>query len=291
MLEKILLIVLAVGFTAPLGAAAGGRRDETGVPLEVVAGERLMVDARVNGRPVKALLDSAAEATLIDPQFAREIGLGDGAAVKGQGSGASTFEAQIVGGVTLSAVGVELRDQEVAVTDLADVGRRLLGQKLSVVLGREIFDAARLEIDVRNLRIRAPARTTTPRGRRLALVSEHGVETIPVSVEGHAPVRATFDLGNGSQVLVSRRYAERLGVLADGRPVKKADGGGLGGASARDAFSFRTLKIAGRTLHDVEAAVDPQDSASDLNVGMSVLRHFLITTDFHDRAVWLQPFE
>jgi len=35
--------------------------------------------------------------------------------------------------------------------------------------------------------------------------------------------------------------------------------------------------------------IDAQPSAADLNVGISVLRHFLITTDFAAHAVWLEP--
>jgi hypothetical protein len=39
----------------------------------------------------------------------------------------------------------------------------------------------------------------------------------------------------------------------------------------------------------VAAAVDEQPNASDLNVGISVLRHFIVTSDFAARAVWLEP--
>jgi len=40
---------------------------------------------------------------------------------------------------------------------------------------------------------------------------------------------------------------------------------------------------------DVLAAIDDQPSHNDLNVGTSVLKDFLITTDFNQHAVWLQP--
>jgi hypothetical protein len=39
----------------------------------------------------------------------------------------------------------------------------------------------------------------------------------------------------------------------------------------------------------VPAAIDSQPSASDLNVGIDILRHFVITTDFAAHTVWLQP--
>src|SRR5262249_39848015 len=154
------------------------------------------------------------------------------------------------------------RDQTVATPDLQDVGRRLLGRDLDLILGREIFDAARLRIDIEGKTVTVLDRRTTPAGVPLTLVEEHGVETIPARAEG-LPVRATFDLGNGSEVLVSSRFSERF--LTDGRPVGQHRGGGLGGETLRKVFTLRSVEVAGLTLHDVAAAVDVQPSASDLN--------------------------
>jgi hypothetical protein len=60
-----------------------------------------------------------------------------------------------------------------------------------------------------------------PRGTRLDLVTEHGVETVPVRVESGEPVRATFDLGNGTHVLIGAALAERMRFLSDGRKAAK----------------------------------------------------------------------
>jgi predicted aspartyl protease len=259
--------------------------------LTLIAGSRLMIAAKINGRPVDALLDSAAEATLINRTFARELKLDRGEAVTGQGSGQNAFDATLVGGVSIEALGLTLRDQTVAVTDLSDVGKRLLGGRIDVILGREIFDAARLSIDIKARRIAVVSRDTTPRGKRLALTSEHGVETVPVRVESGDPVRATFDLGNGTQVLISAAFAARLGLLTDGRKVTTERGGGLGGEAVRQVLTLRSIEIAGRRFKNISAAIDPQPSASDVNIGVSLLRQFRITTDFAEHAVWLEPLE
>jgi hypothetical protein len=191
--------------------------------------------------------------------------------------------------VRLEAVGLSLPDQEVAVASLSEVGQRLLGRPIDVILGRELFDAARLEIDVGHRRIRVLPAGEPPRGTRLDLVTEHGVETVPARIEGHPPVRATFDLGNGAQVLVSRRYAQALGLLTDGRAVHREAGGGLGGEAQRQTFVLQSLELAGQRFTGLAAAIDPQESASDLNVGLSVLARFVVTTDFAGKAVWLRP--
>jgi predicted aspartyl protease len=255
--------------------------------VTLTRGSRLMIDARINGRAVKALLDSAAEATIVDRGLAQALKLEGGETVTGQGSGKSTFDAALIAGVTLQALGLSLPGQTVAVADLGDVGRRLLGHPIEVILGREIFDAARLSIDINGRRIAVVPRTFEPRGVRLGLIAEHGVETVPVRVESGAPLRATFDLGNGSRVLISASLAARMGWLSDGRPVTTDRGGGLGGEATRRIVILRSIEVAGRRFKRISAAIDPQSSASDVNIGVSILRHFLITTDFADHAVWL----
>jgi len=68
---------------------------------------------------------------------------------------------------------------------------------------------------------------------------------------------------------------------------KKA-GGGIGGAIQRDVVRLNSFEIAGRRFRNVEATIDDQPSHNDMNVGTAILKNFLITTDFADRAVWLQ---
>jgi len=283
--RRVLLMGVAVVLsTVRLAFAAGDS-----ATLTLTEGSRLMIPAQVNGRAVDVLLDSAAEATLVDREFAKMLKLGSGEAVAGHGSGESSFEANLVSGVTLEALGVVLKDQTVAIVDLGDVGRRLLKHRLDVILGREVFDAVRLSIDIEGRRIAVVTRERAPHGVRLDLLSEHGVETVPVRVESGEPVRATFDLGNGSKVLVSASFAARTHLLTDGREVTSERGGGLGGETQQQVVKLKSLEIAGHRFENVSAAVDPQSSASDINIGVTILRHFRITTDFAQHAVWLEP--
>lgn len=272
--------LLLAAVLLPLSAAAAA-------PLETF-NNRLFVPVTVNGQRTTALLDSAAEMTILDDDFAARLGLVQTGGATAHGSGAETMRARFAEHVLIHSSGVSI-EARVGILDLGDVSRRIVGRNVDMLLGRDLFDRARLRID--------PAAGTIeiaggrPRGVRLPLGEHRGIPTVPAAVEGHPPVATVFDTGNGSDVLIGRAYAERIGLTAPARIVDRRSGGGLGGAQGFDIVRLRTLTVGGRTFRDVRAAIDPGETASDLNIGMSILRNFLITADFPRRAIWLEPRE
>lgn len=251
-------------------------------PLKVYNG-RLFITARVNDVMTEALLDSGAEATLIDPVLAAKAKLAEGTPQIMKGSGGSQA-ARIVEGVTLSALGVDLHPEAVVVLDMADLSSRIIKQPTQAIIGRELFDSARLQIDLAGGKIDAVGKGKAPRGVKLSLTAHAGIEGIPVKANG-AEAQAEFDLGNGSDVMISRDLVKKLGLKILG---KKA-GGGIGGAIQRDYVLLPKLQVAGRTFYNLHATIDDQPSHNDMNIGTSILKNFLITTDFKERAVWLAP--
>ena len=280
-----LTFLIAIAAVSPTFAAdAPGARSH---PIKLTKGSRIMVVAKVNGVAVDALLDSGAEASLLDIAFAERVGLTGGKDVTARGSGESTMKASLIEGVKLEALGVTLENQTVGVLDLSDVGQRLFGHRLDIIMGREIFDNARLEIDIDGKTIRVVDPAVEPRGVRLSLESSHGIETFPVTIEGQT-VQATFDIGNGSNPMVGGAFAKKL--LGDGRPVQTESGGGIGGARRREVIDLKSVEFAGKRFENVSAAVDADDNnAHDANIGISLLRHYLITVDYKARALWLAP--
>ena len=247
----------------------------------VVHNGRLFVQAKVNGVATEALLDSAAEASLIDPKLAAAAHFPEGQEITIRGSGGEA-KAHVVEGVKLELLGEKVPVEAVVVADLGDISQRLVKRPTQAIVGREAFDALRLAIDIQGgtITLAMPA----PDGVKLPLTAHAGVESIPVTV-GSVPAQAEFDLGNGSDVLVSRAFAQKAGLKVTGRK----SGGGIGGEVTRDTTRLPNLTVAGIEFHNVLAAVDDQPSANDLNIGTSILRNFLITTDFKQRAVWLRP--
>jgi predicted aspartyl protease len=250
-----------------------------------VRGDRLYIPATINGVMVEAVLDSAAEATIIDDEFARRLGTGRGRPVTARGSGGKA-RAELIAHARVEAIGVKLPDVTIAIIDLDDLGARLFGRKLDAIVGRELFDAARLAIDIEGGTIAAIPRTARPQGIRLPLRLYDGIETVPLTIEGRK-VSAEFDLGNGSDLLIGKAFAARAGLLK--RANATESGGGIGGKVTRRIVTLRSVRLAGVRFRNVRAAIDDQPGAADANVGVRLLRRFRIVTDFPQRGVWLQP--
>jgi hypothetical protein len=244
---------------------------------------RLFIQAEIRGLPTEALLDSGAEATLVDQTLAAKAKLPEGTPQVMKGSGGSAT-ARIVEGVIVEALGVELRPEAVVVLDMTDLSNRLIKRPTQAIVGRELFDAARLRIDISGREIAVVPRESEPRGKRLELTGHAGIEAVPVLVNG-IPAQAEFDLGNGNDPMISRGLATKLRLKVIGRKR----GGGIGGEIERDVVTLESLEVGGARFTSIEAAVDDQPSANDLNIGTPILKHFLITTDFKERAVWLEP--
>lgn len=251
-----------------------------------LTGYRLYVPATVNEAPVTALLDSGAEMTVLDDDFAKRLGLMlEGKSVI-KGSGGSQA-ARFARDVSVSAAGVVLPAGPAVVIDLDGISR-LAGRPVNVIVGREFFDSGRIRIDFGSGEVTSIARDEAPAGEMFPLTTGKGIETFPVSVEGQPPVQADFDLGNGSEVLVGRAYAERIGLAAPDRVIGRKSGGGIGGTIDRDVVVLKTLRI-GRVIFDnVVATIDPTPNAADLNIGTRILRHFRLTIDYPQRALWLE---
>lgn len=289
MLKRFSVIIAAfvLGYAAPALQALGEATPNIhNIETLDVRGDRLFIPIEINGRRTEALLDSGAEMTFVDEGFAAEIGLALTGSEIARGTGGEE-PVRFAEGVIIAAAGVRLENRTVAVLDLSDISSRLIGSPLKVVLGREFFDSTRIEIDIKAGVIRAVDRSKTPPGVKLHMETHDGLQTLPVYVEGVGPVQASFDLGNGNEVLIGAAFAERAGLLDPERVIRQKTGGGIGGEILRDIVLLSRLDVASVAFYDIEAAVDTTDSADDANLGVRILRHFKMTVDFEEQTIWL----
>jgi len=261
------------------GSAAGGR-----AALDL-RGDRVFVAVAINGVRTVAILDSAAELTVLDRSFAASLHLGDGTAVTARGTGTATAAATVVAGVALTVAGRTLRPANVAVIDLRDVAARIGAGRVDVILGRDLFDAGVVALDLASGALQIVGGDAAHPGVAVPLTARRGIETMPVTIEGIAAI-ADFDLGNGGTVLIGAAFARRHRLLS-GRATGVIPGGGIGGATEQTTFTLASLDLAGHRFVDVPVAIDASPTAADANIGVRLLRRFGIVTDFPGRQVWL----
>jgi len=255
-----------------------------------VAGDRIFVQIEINGVKTEALLDSGAEMTLIDAGFARRISLVTAGSETARGTG-GTEEVRFAQSVDIEAVGVKLYDSTVAVLDLSDISERLVGEPVNAVVGRELFDSGRFFLDIEQGQFCIAEDLAEPQGVRLTLIEHKGIMQVPVTFEDLETVYADFDLGNGSEVLIGRSYALQNHLLDSSRLVGTKIGGGIGGAVSRELIELETLTIAGVSFPAVIAAIDSTEDAPAANIGVSILRNFVMMIDFAEHAVWFTAIE
>ena len=160
------------------------------------------------------------------------------------------------------------------------------------VLGDEIFNELAVDIDFAHHRVafHDPASLAKPAGAaEVPLRRLFGNRSVPVSVEGAAPVEFEFDLGNGSPLDIYPAYYQAHN-LPGARRTSQQMGGGVGGFHAETIASLRHFTFAGVDFSDVPATFAPDTlSAANSNVvvgniGLSVLARFRLIIDYsHDR--------
>jgi hypothetical protein len=114
-----------LGLLAPSGSALAE-------PL-IIDNGRLFITARINGVQTEALLDSGAEATLVDPVLAREPKFGPGKAMQSRGSGGEQ-EVSVVPNVSIEGGGIagEIERDLVVIPELTLAGRAFANVDASV---------------------------------------------------------------------------------------------------------------------------------------------------------------
>ena len=249
----------------------------------------IFLPATVNGQSAQVMLDSGAGMTTLDTAFAARLGLKPTRPMTVQAAGGPT-EAKIATGVDITAAGLHLKNVSVLILDLSAIGAQM-GRPLPMILGREVFEVAMVDIDFpgRRIAFHDPKAFTAPAGATnvpLQLIDDQ--RRLDISIEGAAPIPAEFDLGNMGAVSVSSDYARRSGLL-NGRPTSDTLAGGVGGLSVHDEAVLSSVKLSGIELRDVPALfnrVDNQAPRRGANLGMAVFSRFRLITDYpHSRLL------
>ena len=258
------------------------------------------VKAVVAGHPVRALIDSGAQYSVIDRALFEA--LNQQSAPNEKGGLLKTFDMPIVaygvGGQPQLGKGSTL-DISVGQTRIPNLRTAILnlgplaaedGLGTPLILGQDILSNALLDIDVARRRLRLlPPNADLPANVAPLPVRRAGraLETM-IEVET-TPLKAVIDTGASALLALSESAAQAAGLL-DGRPHAPSSSIVLGGAIASRVVEAETVTLGDRTYTRVAAAIYADVALPgfpDALVGMAAFENRRLVLDMGGGKMWL----
>jgi predicted aspartyl protease len=284
-MRRAVLALIAALLTAPACAQPATHT----MPFQFVLERQIVFPITIDGKPAEAWLDSGAGAIVVDAAFAKQLGLELGTPIKAHGVSGQITDVHL-SKADLVAGDLALPGRRVAVMDLSAV-QRLVGRPVQVLLGRDVFDQAIVQIDFQSRRL-----TLTPRGdfqpppgAPLPLKRSGDLRSVPIRVAG-VEMSAILDLGNAGGLLIDQEFAAHYGLL-DGRRASTTLSVGADGAHEETQSTVDRLELGGVSLDGVPTTATANlSSKAPANIGLQVLSRFRMTIDFAGDRLWLMPY-
>lgn len=219
-------------------------------------------DVIVNGRPVRALIDSGAQYSVIDLSLVDQLDLTDGFNMPLVAYGVGGIP-QMGRGTTLSVqVGSARIDRlQAAILELGQLARQD-GLATPLILGQDVLGQAVLDMDLtprrrteRRLRLMPPGTPPPPEVSPVAVRRAGRSLKTSVTVEG-VSVEAVVDTGSSSHLALSEGTARRAGLL-DGRPQTEGQSLVLGGVMTSRIVRAGRVAIGGVEHGAVDTPIYP----------------------------------
>jgi predicted aspartyl protease len=282
-------------FAQPQGAGrlayAAGRDSTDWIAFTGLDEGRIFVPVSINGHAATAILDSGANAAMLDDAFAQSVALKPIGALPLGGENAVGSGAMIPG-VDIAMGGATLKGATVATSDLHS-----LGVTQQLLIGDILLNGAVLDIDFpnRRLALRDPETFRPPSGAiAVPLVEDSGIDLAPVSVDGGPTVLVVVDTGLPMAMRISPQLAKAQHLLA-GKPAINVTAGGVGGSAPGQIASLEKVNLGGVDFTNVPVVFsDAWPSATYTDrvqglLGIALLSRFRVIFDWSRGRLYLIP--
>ncbi len=267
----------------------------TQVAFELI-NNHIYIRAQVDGQPVRMIVDTGG-LNLLTPAAVARLGLASEGKLAVTGAGAAKVDVGFARGRELAVGEIRLAAPVFYVVDfgaLIDVE----GEALDGLVGFELFQRLAVRIDYPGGKL-----TLT---RRDDFVPPTGATVVPFDLSDRIPIvagsidgiaaRFTIDTGSRGTVTAHSPFVRTHALEARYRPAfETIVGWGVGGESRAKPVRFREVKLGDAVIRDVAgelftgdqgALADPDTGA---NLGGGVLRRFVVTFDYRERKMFLEP--
>jgi hypothetical protein len=273
---------------------AGGATSTT-LPFELI-NNHIYVDARINGRPLRLMLDTGGFNALTPPTV-ESLGLKSEGSFEARGTGEKTesFGLTHIGEVQVGDATV--RNQVFYVLPFKDLDQ-VEGVPLPGLLGFEVFKrfVVRIDYAARRLTLILPEAFAAPKGATpVAFTFDEMTPQVEGKLDG-IPGKFTIDTGSRSSLDVNRPFAEKNGLFdRPGAKIEALTGWGVGGGGRGLLIRPGLLELGAVRLPAPVTSISLQKKGSLTdpylagNVGGGVLRRFTVTFDYQKQQIWLEP--
>ncbi len=260
------------------GASASATTRPTVIPLDLYLEQLLSFSADVNGRAERFLFDTGGGETVISPEFAKRLGCQPWGRLTGFQMRGERLDLSRCENVKISMSGVNLTAPTVGVFDITKGAPKdapaLAGSAALDMFARKVvtLDVAHQSLVIEtpaSLKVRIKGATELP----MRFDRDVGGLAMTPTVALETPqgrVWLEIDCGSDGDVIVNKPLATALGL----DPEKKG----------RQALS---MKFAGGLV--VETAAHVEDLIIDGNIGIRVLKRWVITMDTVHQRLWVAP--
>ena len=260
------------------------------IAFDLTPGNQISFEAVLNGRPVRAVLDTGLTNTIVTRDFAARARL---ATVRRQSARAIGGAIQIdwAPGGTLVVGGLTRRGGRIAIPDVPSEGR--FGGDL--VIGSDVLSCCALDIDYPTRRFRILATGRLPFTGQTAPLRVRPGNSVPLSEIQFGGVRLRpllVDTGDGAAITLSHAAWASTGYR--GTQLSTTLGWGLGGPTVTEVAVLTGFSLAGVALPETELRIEEEGAYSVAEgvagrIGTGLLLRYRVLLDPRAGRMVLQP--
>jgi predicted aspartyl protease len=275
---------------APLAA----RRIDMAAPIEVpltFSSGHLYVPIRIGTHAYTFLVDTGAQDILLDKRVAADLKLQPIGALEASGA-SRTGGLQLVRLNDLDIGGAHLRDLVVTTIDL---GASTAGAfKIDGVLGYPFFAEVTARLDAANRRMTfGPPGSLAIVGERVPLELDRSFPEARAQLDRSVSAPFIFDTGNAAELLLYKPFVDRHASVVPFTSVSRRSFG-IGGETQSYRTSLDEIDLGTTPIYhaDTDVMLATSGAFADRydagNVGLGLLRKFVVTFDYANAAMYLE---
>lgn len=254
-------------------------------------GGLLFTRVKIHDKTFNFVVDSGAQAIVLDTGTARSLGLLPQGQLQIRGTGRTAGR----GIVALNELHVGDVTLPVQVASVVDLGRIVQGPlAIDGILGYPFFAAAEVKIDPDKLTMTiAKPSALAPDGERVELDTDRELPEVRGMVNG-APARLFVDTGNGSELLIFQSFMDEHKGLIQTAGNRMVQNRGVGGGNNAVSTLVSQLELGSYKFYNISANVVLAsagafaDKTSGGNIGYGTLKNFVVTFDVSNHAMYLR---